>query len=256
MAKTRDYSYKDVDMLMASKTVAESFGANLSELSTVHSNWTKTYADNLNIRIDAAIESYLGIDPKKELREATSHITAIHYPAIRDLSFFKAQIDDDFEKHPTMRSEILKSLGFSKYLHSVQKGNIESLAQLLNIFKHNMDEELHLVVTAKGLNPALIDAIMGYANIFEKTNVSQESLSDTDHEITPEAVDIFNFIYIEIMDICRIASEYYQYEPQKKEMFTFSKVVASIDDAKRVWGYDPQPTIEWYWTKMPTIVGV
>jgi hypothetical protein len=256
MAKGRDYGYKDVDMLMASRAVAESFGANLSELSIVHPNWTENYADDLVLRVDSAIDSYLGVDSNRELREASSRMVAIHYGAIRDLSFFKAMIDDDFEKHPTMRAEILKSLGLSRYLRSVQKGNIESLAQLLSIFKHNLDAELRSIVTAKTVTHALLDTIVDYAKIVEETSVSQDAFLDTSHQVTPDAVEIFNGIFSEIMHVCRIASKYYHYEQHKRDMFNFEKVLASIYHTKRVWGYDPEPTLDWYWAKMPTIEGV
>ena len=256
MAKIRDYSYKDVDMLMASKTVAESFGASLSELSTIRANWTNGYATDLINRIDMAIETYLGVDTKKEWRAATSHIIAIHYPAVRDLSFFKAEIDDDFDQHPAMRNEIFKSLGFSRYFRSVQKGNVESLAELLHIFKCNMDEELLSIATSKGLNSVLIDTIIGYANIFADAKVSHESLRDTTREITPEGVALFNRIYGEITDICRIASEYYHYEPQKKDMFNFNKVLTRLGDTLRVVEIPTLTARELFWSRMPTIVGM
>jgi len=256
MAKNRDYRYKDVDMLMASKTVAESFGANISELSTVRKNWTHNYAAELNHRIDNAIESFLGIDPKREWREATAHITAIHYPAVRDLSFFKTQVEDDFEKHPAMQGDIFKSLGFTKSFRSTQKGNIEALAELLSTFKRNMNEELRTIVTSLGLNPTLIDTIIGYANIFAETKVSQDSLMETTKEITPEGVAVFNRIYNDIVDVCRIASEYYHFEPHKKELFTFSKVMDSLDETRRVFGYEEPRRNDWDWMRVPDIVGM
>ena len=39
MAKNRNYNYSDVDMALASKTIAGSLKTNLSELSTVRTNW-------------------------------------------------------------------------------------------------------------------------------------------------------------------------------------------------------------------------
>jgi len=54
MSKKRIYSYKDVDMLMASKTIAESFKANIAELSVTRSVWNEQYATDLITRIDSA----------------------------------------------------------------------------------------------------------------------------------------------------------------------------------------------------------
>jgi len=44
MAKNRNYSCKDVDMLLASKTIAESFRNNIGELSATRITWTEQYA--------------------------------------------------------------------------------------------------------------------------------------------------------------------------------------------------------------------
>ena len=67
----RNYSYKDVVMLMAAKTILQSMQANLGELSTARSNWTEAYLSELIQKIDLAIETFLGLDKKQSLREAT-----------------------------------------------------------------------------------------------------------------------------------------------------------------------------------------
>ena len=48
----RNYSYKDVVMLMAAKTILQSMQANLGELSTARSNWTEAYLSELIQKID------------------------------------------------------------------------------------------------------------------------------------------------------------------------------------------------------------
>lgn len=233
MTKTRNYSYKDVNMLMASKTIAESFKVNLSELATTRTDWTEQYATELITRIDTAIENHLGVDAKKDLREATSALVSIQVPAKRDLSYFKTQIDDDFKKETSKRDEILKNLGFAKHLRGVQKGNQESLVQLLYTFKTNMTEALRQEIISKGINTALIDNIIGYSDTFKQANVSQESFKETTKEISKEVADSFNAIYDEIIGICKKASNYYQFEPLKKEQFTFSKVIDNLGTSKR-----------------------
>ena len=74
MAKNRNYSYSDVNMIMAAKIIAANFKANLPELSTLRTNWTNEYASDLAGRINHAIENYLGFDAKKELRNATLNL--------------------------------------------------------------------------------------------------------------------------------------------------------------------------------------
>ncbi|MBN1187356.1 MAG: hypothetical protein JXB49_34085 [Bacteroidales bacterium] len=236
MSKNRNYSCKDVDMFMASKTIAESFKTNISELSTTRTDWTEQYATGLITRIDNAIETHLGIDAKKDLRNATSTLASIQVPAKRDVSYFKTQIDEDFKKETSKRDEILKTLGFAKHLRGVQKGNQESLIQLLYQFKTNMSETLRQEIIAKGLSATLIDNIIGYADTFKQANVTQETFKGSTKEITQEVTDVFNAIYDEIIGICKKASNYYQYEPLKKEQFTFAKALSNLGAAAKVAG--------------------
>ena len=228
MAKNRNYNCKDVDMLMASKTIAETFKTNISELATTRTDWTEQYATDLILRIDNAIHTHLGIDVKKDLRSATTALVSLQFPARRDISYFKTQIDDDFKKNAPRRDEILKSLGFTKYLRGVQSGNQESLIQFLYTFKTNINPALRDEITAKGLNPMLIDNITAYADTFAQANVAQESEKGSTKEISQEVANIFNAIYDEIIGICKKASNYYRYEPVKKEQFTFAKALSNL----------------------------
>jgi len=137
MATSRKFKVKDVEMLLASKTIAGTLGENLGDLSIARSNWNETYVSGLSTKIDKAIDDYLGLDKKKELRDATSSLAAIQAPALRDLSFMKTQIEVDFEKKA---KDIIKKLGYDKNLRNVQKGDQEALIQLLYAFKKGMND--------------------------------------------------------------------------------------------------------------------
>jgi len=67
MAITRKFKVKDVEMLLASKTIAGTLGENMGDLSIARSNWNETYVSELSTKIDKAIDDYLGLDKKKEL---------------------------------------------------------------------------------------------------------------------------------------------------------------------------------------------
>ena len=233
MAKNRNYSYKDVNMLTASQVVAGNFKSNIGELSTVRSDWTEQYANDLVLRINQNIETHFGIDVKKDLRDATSDLYVVQISAKRDLSFFKTQIDDDFKSTPLVRDEIINTLGFSKHLRNVQQNNQEALIQLLYAFKKNMTDTLRNQVTDKGLSATLIDKIIGYASSFNEANTSQEGLKQSTKEISKEVVDVFNGIYDEIIGICKKVSSYYQFDAVKKEQFTFSKVIGNLGSARK-----------------------
>jgi hypothetical protein len=241
MAKNRNYHCKDVDMLMASRTIAESFRANISELSATRTVWTEQYATDLVARIDNAITGSLGIDAKKDLRGATAALVSIQMPAKRDVSFFKLQVSEDFKKDPARRDEILNTLGFTAYLRQGIKPGQEALVQLLYDFKTNMTGSLRQEITGKGINPSLVDNILGYAETYRQANLLQESLKGSTKIITGDLLDTFNGIYNEIIGICKIASAYYRYEPIKKERFSFSKVLANMGGSRKISVTEPAP---------------
>lgn len=220
-------------MITTSKIVAENFKSNIAELSAVRSDWTEVYADDLIGRINQTIETHLGVDAKKDLRDATSVLSGIQAFAKRDLSFFKTQIDDDFKSTPFVRDEILNTLGFAKHLKAVQKGNQESLIQLLYAVKNNMTDSLRAQIVEKGLSASLIDKIIGYARDFNEANTSQEGLKQSTKEISKEAAEAFNSIYDEIIGLCKKASLYYQYDAVKKEQFTFSKILSNLGSVRK-----------------------
>jgi hypothetical protein len=232
MKPNRKYNFKDVDMLLASKTIVQGLRDNLADLSAVRSTWTEDYVTQLGAKIDDAIENFLGLDKKKELREATIQLNAIQTPAKRDLSFFKTQLEVDFNGDVVKKEKVLKELGFNKKLRSVQNGNQEALIQLLYSFKKGMTDALKTEMAEKGINPALIERIIEYSDQLIAAEVSQETLKETSKVVSGEAVNILNGIYDELVGICKIASRFYQQDPLKKKQFTFTKLVSNMNAAK------------------------
>ncbi|WP_423127726.1 hypothetical protein [Gaoshiqia sp. Z1-71] len=215
----RNYKVRDDVMLMACKTIAKSMSLNLDDLSLIRTNWTESYVGQLNSKIDSAVNDFLGLDKQKALREATIQLDDILKPALKNLGFLKTQVEVDLGKKA---KEILKGLGFTRPLNALDQ---EGLITQLHAFKKGMTDELKTELTGKGINPALIDSTIGYADELQAANISQEVLKSTTREQSEEAVAIFNGIYAEVIGICKIASKIYNGDPVKKEQFTFSKVV-------------------------------
>ena len=223
----RNYSYKDVVMLMAAKTILQSMQANLGELSTARSNWTEAYLSELIQKIDLAIETFLGLDKKQSLREATELLNQIMKPALRDLSFLKTQIEVDFKNRA---DEILKTLGIDKNLKNMKQ---EALIEALYSFRKGMTDSLKSEITGKGANPALIETLVGYASQLQEANLNQAGLKSTTKEVSQEGIDTFNAIYDEVIGVSKIAAKYYEADKLKKEQFTFSKVVRRMGVAAK-----------------------
>lgn len=230
MTLLRKYNCSDVEMLMASKKIGESFTTNLAILAANRTDWTPEYAKDLLKRIDAGLEK-LGVDAKKDLRAATSVLDSVQSPVQKDLAFFKTSIDDDFKNDAPKRVEIMRTLGFTEHLRGVQKGNQESLIELLYTFSMNMTPILKAELTAKGMKATFIDTISGYAGTLKDANVTQETFKSSTKEITLEVRDTFEAIYTEIIGICKKASKLFNDQPVKKDQFTFSKVVKQLGSA-------------------------
>jgi hypothetical protein len=218
----RIYTFKDVVMLMAAKTILQSLLENLGELSKVRTNWTEDYVTGLILKIDTAIENFLGLDKQQSLREATGLLNQIRVPALRDLGFVKTQIEVDFGNAAV---EILKTLGLGKKLRNIDQ---EGLIEMLYSFKKGMTPKLKTEITQKGTNQVLIDNIIAYATQLQQANLSQEGLKSSTKEVSQEAVDTFNSIYTEVVGIGKIASKVYQDDRLKKDQFTISKVVKKM----------------------------
>ena len=231
MTKNRNYKAKDVDMLLASKTIVETLRMYQSDLLMARSTWTEEYATKLSTKIDDAIENLLGLDKKKELRDTTALLNSIQDPARRNLSFLKTQIEVDFGKDS---KEMIKTLGFNKSLRAVHQGDQEALIELLYSFKKGLSESLRAKMIEKGTNPELIDSLIEYADQLKQANLSQESLKETTKVLSETAINTFNEIYAEVIGICKIASSFFQFDPIKKEQFTFTKIIRNMNSAKKV----------------------
>ena len=220
----RNYKSKDVEMLITASTIIENAIANKVFLQKKRSTWADPYFNNIKDRIENAIQTYLGVDSAKDLRQATMTVLGIQKEAISQLAELKIQISEDFKSEKPRRDEILNQLGFTSYLKDVQKKDQKALINLLFQYKTNLTKALKTEITKKGTSTSLLDAIMGYADILKNADVSQETLKSTRKAITATYVTEFNDIYDQVISICKIASKFYKDQPEMKVQFSYSKV--------------------------------
>lgn len=229
---TRNYSVKDVDMLVTSSTILESAMANKKFLQQKRSTWADPFFDDLKQKIDTATETYLGVDSAKELRGATHALLSIQKQATRDLALCKVQIDEDFKSDKPRRDELLKQLGFTGFLKKTQTGDQEALIQLLYQFKTNLTAALKTEIVAKGTAKETLDAISTYADGLKDANISQESFKGSRKSLTAEGVKEFNDIHSQVMSICKIAAKLFMDNPPVKQQFSFNKVSKALNVTK------------------------
>lgn len=234
MATTqRNYNSKDVDMLVTASTILETAISNKTFLQTKRSTWADPFFDDLKIRIDNAVQTYLGLDSAKDLRQATQALKGIQAQAIKDLAEVKVQITEDFKNNKTRRDEILTQLGFTKYHAAAQKGDQEGLISLLFQFKTNLTATLKTEIVSKGTAKESLDTITGYADTLKNADVSQESYKGIRKTITATSVKEFNEIYDAVISICKISGKFFKDNAPVKDQFSYSKVSKELNQIKK-----------------------
>ncbi|MCT4646938.1 MAG: hypothetical protein N4A74_18255 [Carboxylicivirga sp.] len=221
----RNYNYSDVHMLIAGKTIAGSLRANLQELSAINTTWTLEYVDGLENKFDFGFDKYLGLDSKKDLREATRKLIELQNPTQRNLSIVKTKIEVDFKPQA---KEWFKILGYEKYYRKVLRGGQEALIQMLFTFRDGMTESIKNQLVTKGLPVNVINELIDNANLVMEADAEQEKLKEVSRQVSAEAVGYFNELYEEISGVCKIAANFYMNDPLKKKLFTFSRIVGNM----------------------------
>lgn len=224
----RNYNHRDVDMLIASKTLAENFIAHKKEIIAHRSNWADPFIADFQTRVDNAISKYLGLDPKKDLKKQTQTVNAVQANAIKDLGFFKTQIEEDFKKDKNRLKWILDTLGYTAHWKKVQNKEQEALVELLYKYRQNMTRDLQTEITAKGTSNTLIENIKGYADQLKIANVTQETFKGSSKGLTKEAIDEFNAIYDQSISISKISAKLFKEDKIKADKFTFSKIIKNM----------------------------
>ena len=239
MKTLRIYKGKDVEMLVTIDTIIDAAIANLDFLVSKRSTWKDPYLPDLKRAIDQAVQEHLGQDNAKALRNATLEVLAIQTPALKDLAEVKVQIESDFNKNPTLKKEILNTLGFTPFYSKTKTKDQEALISLLYQFKTNLTPDLKGQIVTKGTAEEQLDKITSYADDLKNKNVLQESKKGTKKEITEEAIIAFNAVYNEAIAVAKISAKFFKDRPTIQEQFSYTKVKNNLNNTKPK--PDPKP---------------
>ena len=226
----RNYKGKDAEMLIVASVITENAITNKTFLVSKRPTWIDPFLPNLKTKIDTAVQTYLGADNAKSLRLSTQALLAIEKSSLKDLADFKIGIEVDFTSDKPRLKELLIQLGFTAYHKAAKKGDQESLINLLFQFKTNMITSLQTEITNKGTSPALITAIIGYANTLKSADVTQETFKGTRKTATATALKEFNACYSLVIGICKISAKLYKDQPDLKVQFSYSKVLKTLNN--------------------------
>lgn len=240
----RNYSIKDVDMLITASAIVESAITNKDFLISKRSNWQDPFFENLKTRIDLAVQNHLGADNAKEMRHATQILLEIQKKAIKDLAEVKVQITEDFKTDKILLAEILNQLGFTAFHKDAQKGDQEALINLLYRFKTNLTPALKDEITAKGTSSATLDTIIAHADALKNADVNQEIFKGNRKNLTLATITEFNEIYDQIISISKIGGKFFKDQPTVKEQFSFTKVAKTLNVKPKSSAETPAPPVE------------
>ena len=225
---TRKYSTSDVVMLTSSATIVENAILHKAFLVSKRATWADPFLPNLLARINTAVQTYIGVDSAKNLRLATQSVQALQVNALNKLSEFNVQITQDFKKVPTRKNELLNTLGFNDFYQDAYKNKSqEALINLLFQFKKNMDAALKTEITAKGTSATSIAEIIAFADTLNNANVNQETYKSNRPAITVAAINTFNDIYDDVINVATISAKFFKEDKAIKDSFSFSKISAA-----------------------------
>jgi hypothetical protein len=229
----RLYKIKDVDMLITAATIIETAITNKVFLQTKRSTWADPFFEDLQSEIDTIIQSYLGVDSAKDLRQATQVVLSIQRQAITDLAEVKVQLVEDFKNNPTRQTEILTQLGFTSYHKEAQKGDQEALINLLYQFKTNLTPALATEIETQGTAMSMLNTITAYADTLAAADITQENNKGIRKTITEEAITQFNVIYSKVISVSKISTKFYKDSPAQKDQFSFNKISKTLNVSKK-----------------------
>jgi len=229
----RNFNYKAVDMLVASRVVCENFKTFKTEILAVNSKWADPFIADIEARINTAIDKHLGLDSKSLQKMATGDIQKLQKEAESKLAVFKTVLSVNFESNKERLKWILDTLGYTAHLKRVQKNDQEALIQLLAQFKENMSPDLITEITDTGMSEEIITGITDMAESVRDADVTQEKHKSGSKTFTEDAVKEFNAIYTEIIGICKIGHKIFHSDKIKAEHFSFAHIVKAMNLVKK-----------------------
>ena len=213
--------------ILTCRKIAQSFGENIYELSSIRRNWSPEYADNLKDRINKIMSQYFTQESLMDHLEKHSQFYDLMIAALRDTSIFRAQLKVDFSHDKIFLNETFETLGYVDFYSDAKNGDHFSLYKMMATFRRSMTPELYQIILARGIDENLIIRLMAYKeklaelkNCFDISHGSDLLSAELKREI--------NAIYSEVKDICRIANAYYEFDPVQRDRFCFYKVMIKL----------------------------
>jgi hypothetical protein len=213
--------------ILACEKIAKTFKENIYELSRIRNDWDPGYATSLSVWINDTIDKYY-LDNKETIdysRFVEWHDIMI--AGMQGLKVLRASIKVDFKNDKPFLKKFFEKHGYTEFFSEAKNGDHLSLHKFLTVFAQNIDAETRRKIVSKNTPDSVIDKILNCAKQITKFTECFEAL-EGDAQLNSYGQKEVNEIYETIQDISRIAMAYYQFDPVKRDLFNFYKVLVNL----------------------------
>ncbi len=213
--------------ILACQKIARAFKENIYELSSIRVEWEPGYATSLNIWIEDTMEKYFieNLDAWDEKKYREWH--EIMIAGLKNLKILRASVKVDFKNDKAFLKDFFERTGYNEYFSDAKNGDHLSMCKFLIHFAQNIDDNTRKKIVAKGTPDSVIERILSSAFDIKQFEECFEVLQSDAH-INNYGQKEITGIYSTIQDICRIANAYFDFDPIKRDAFSFYKTLVNL----------------------------
>lgn len=231
MRKKPFFPGKTVNFILGAKVVSTIFKDKVVELATVNTDWNAAFATAFELEVETIAGKYLGIGIRDKLFSVTHTLTILIDNVKVKLVTVKKNLEIDF-KGTSEFDIIINELGMN--VKSISRVTQPQLVALLSKFQKNLTPQVIAKITAGGMPATLPQQIADSADEIINLNNEQEALKNSVKEVTGKMLDDLNDLYKKVIKICKLASDFYKGQPEKKSIFSFSRILKNLGDTRPV----------------------
>ena len=213
--------------MLACEKIAKTFKENIYELSRIRNDWDPGYATSVNVWVNDTIEKYyLG---NKESIDYSRFVEwhEIMIAGMQGLKVLRASIKVDFKNDKPFLKNFFEKQGYTEFFSDAKNGDHLSLHKFLTTFAKNLDADTRKKIISKNTPDIIIEKILNSATLIVKFTECFEALEGDAHLNSYGQKEVKE-IYETVQDISRIAMAYYQFDPVKRDLFNFYKVLVNL----------------------------
>jgi len=213
--------------IFACQSIVNSFAENIYELAHIRKGWNVGYAESLKKDAQAIVAQFSSSCNIKATLGKLLIWRELMISSLTDIGIIRASVKNDYKNDKSFQKEFYQILGYNDYFSDAKNGDHYSMFQFVKTFAKNLTPELRDKILAHGLDPHIVNRVV--ENAKELENFSECFTMMNDASIVPaEYKEKIEKLYSEVRDISRIATAYYYFDPQKREVFNFFKALRNL----------------------------